>query len=155
MAHHDHHDSHHDDGAVHVHVHPASLYYKIFAALIVFTLLTVAVAEVHLGEWNFFVAVFIATIKATLVATFFMHLKDDSRFNVLIFVGSLVFMGVFFVYTMNDTNHRGQFSEYGTKVLTNNGAIAPGGCGVSACQPHQLAGGEHGGGHEAAATEHH
>jgi cytochrome c oxidase subunit IV len=115
-----------DDGMVHVHVHPASTYYKIFAALVFFTLLTIGVAQVHLGEWNFFVAVVIATIKASLVAMFFMHLKDDNRFNVLIFVGALVFMGVFFVYTMNDTNHRGQWDDaYGTEI-SGSGEVAPG-----------------------------
>jgi len=121
----------HDDGGVHVHVHPVSLYLKVFAGLLFFTLLTVAVAEVHLGEWNFFVAVGIATIKASLVALFFMHLKDDARFNALIFVSSLLFMGIFFVYTMNDTNYRGQVDgAQGTKVLSSNGAVAPGGCGL-------------------------
>ena len=75
--HHDSHHAHHDDGLVHVHVHPVSLYLKVFAALIFFTFLTVAVAEVHLGEWNFFVAVVIATMKAALVALFFMHLKEE------------------------------------------------------------------------------
>ena len=68
----------------------------------------------------------IATIKASLVAMFFMHLKDDNRFNVLIFVGALVFMGVFFVYTMNDTQHRGQWdNSYGTEV-SDSGEEAPG-----------------------------
>jgi cytochrome c oxidase subunit 4 len=149
---HDHHDAHHDDGAVHVHVHPASLYYKVFGALIFFTLLTVAVAEVHLGEWNFFVAVAIATVKATLVAAFFMHLKDDNRFNVLLFVGSLLFMGIFFVYTMNDTQHRGEHDEaYGTHVLESTGEVAPGGCATSACAPH-IGLGEHGGDHAAPAA---
>jgi len=115
-----------DDGLVHVHVHPASTYYKIFGALVFFTLLTIGVAQVHLGEWNFFVAVGIATIKASLVAMFFMHLKDDNRFNVLIFVGALLFMGVFFVYTMNDTQHRGQWDKsYGTEV-SDDGIEAPG-----------------------------
>jgi cytochrome c oxidase subunit 4 len=143
--HHDHHGhGHEDDGGVHVHVHPISLYYKVFGALIFFTLLTVAVAEVHLGPWNFFVAVAIATIKATLVALFFMHLKDDARFNALIFVGSLVFMGVFFVYTMNDTSYRGQWDEAnGTKVLSSTGAPAPGGCAVAACADHAAPAGEH------------
>ncbi len=115
-----------DDGMVHVHVHPASTYYKIFAALVFFTLLTVGVAQVHLGDWNFFVAVAIATIKATLVAAFFMHLKDDNRFNLVIFMGSLVFIGVFFVYTMNDTQHRGRWDDsYGTEV-NSHGERAPG-----------------------------
>jgi cytochrome c oxidase subunit 4 len=150
----DHHDHHHaDDGGVHVHVHPASLYIKIFAALLFFTGLTVAVGEVHLGAWNFFIAVAIATIKATLVALFFMHLKDDDRFNGLIFVGSLLFMGVFFIYTMNDTNHRGQWTEYGSKVLTDTGMRAPGGCAIAACAEHHLA--PHGEGHGEAAAEHH
>jgi cytochrome c oxidase subunit IV len=120
------HDEQHDDGLVHVHVHPASVYYKVFGALVVFTLLTVGLSRIHLGEWNFLIAVVIATVKAGLVAAFFMHLKDDSRFNVLLFVGSLLFIGVFFVYTMNDTEHRGQWDDsYGTRV-SGSGEPAPG-----------------------------
>lgn len=125
---HDDHDLHADDGLVHVHVHPASTYVKIFGALVFLTLVTVALSRVHLGEWNFFIAVVVATIKAALVALFFMHLKDDNRFNALIFVGSLIFMGVFFVYTMNDTQYRGQWDEsYGTRVSPATGEHAPGG----------------------------
>lgn len=120
-------DLHADDGLVHVHVHPASTYWKIFGALVFLTLVTVGLSRIHLGEWNFFIAVVVATIKATLVGLFFMHLKDDNRFNVLIFLGSLLFMGVFFVYTMNDTQHRGQWDEsYGTSVSPATGEIAPG-----------------------------
>ena len=124
-------DSHahdgHAEGMVHVHVHPASTYVKIFLALVFLTLLTVGLSRVHLGNWNFFIAVAVATVKATLVAMFFMHLKDDNRFNVLIFVGSLIFIGVFFVYTTNDTQHRGQWDEsYGTKVYAPPGETAAG-----------------------------
>lgn len=120
------HAHHADDGFVHVHVHPASTYWKIFGALVALTIITVGLSRVHLGEWNFFIAVVVATIKAGLVASFFMHLKDDNRFNVLLFVGSLVFIGVFFVYTMNDTQYRGQWDDsYGTQV-TSTGERAPG-----------------------------
>jgi cytochrome c oxidase subunit 4 len=144
LAHHSH-DV--EDGHVHVHVHPASTYYKVFGALVALTLLTVAVAQVHLGEWNFFVAVLIATIKASLVALFFMHLKDDNRFNGLIFIGSLIFMGVFFVYTMNDTEHRGQWDEdYGTMVDGATGEKAPG-RGLDEEVRVEGAGQEHGGSH--------
>lgn len=143
--------SHHsegvDDGRVHVHVHPASTYYKVFGALVALTLITVAVAQVHLGEWNFFVAVLIATIKASLVAAFFMHLKDDNRFNVLIFIGSIIFMAVFFVYTMNDTEYRGQWDEaYGTSVESATGERAPG-RGLYQEVRVESAGKEHGGSH--------
>lgn len=138
-------DLHQDDGLVHVHVHPASIYVKVFAALVFFTLLTVAISRVHLGAWNFFVAVAIATVKGALVALFFMHLKDDNRFNVLIFVGSLIFIGVFFVYTMNDTQHRGQWDEaYGTKVSPATGEVAP---GRGQFEKIELPKAGHGGGH--------
>ena len=124
---HDHHgEGHAQDGMLHVHVHPASTYVNIFVALVLLTLLTVGLSRIHLGNWNFFIAVVVATIKASLVAAFFMHLKDDNRFNVLLFVGSLVFIGVFFVYTMNDTQYRGEWDDsYGTKV-SSDGTIAPG-----------------------------
>lgn len=120
------HDLHADDGLVHVHVHPTSTYVKIFVALVFFTLVTVGLSRIHLGEWNFFIAVVVATIKASMVAMYFMHLKDDNRFNVLIFVGSILFMGVFFIYTMNDTQYRGQWGDYGMKVSPATGEQAPG-----------------------------
>ena len=141
---HDQHD-HPNDGLVHVHIHPAATYWKIFGALVFLTLLTVGLSRIHLGEWNFFIAVVVATIKAGLVASFFMHLKDDNRFNVLLFVGSLIFMGVFFVYTMNDTQHRGQWDEsYGTRVSPATGEEAP---GRGQYQEVKAAEGAHGAGH--------
>jgi cytochrome c oxidase subunit 4 len=148
------HDGHADDGLVHVHVHPASTYVKIFVALVFLTLLTVGLSRVHLGNWNFFIAVAVATVKATLVAMFFMHLKDDNRFNVLIFVGSLLFIGVFFVYTTNDTQHRGQWDEsYGTKVYAPTGETA---AGRGQYQEIKLEGGHgHGGEHGAEGGEAH
>jgi len=143
-----------DDGLVHVHVHPASLYVKIFLALVFFTLVTVGLSRIHLGNWNFFIAVAVATIKASLVATFFMHLKDDNRFNVLIFVGSLIFMGVFFVYTTNDTQHRGQWDEsYGAKYFAPTGEVAPGRGEYEEIKLDPNAG--HGGGHEDSKREAH
>jgi cytochrome c oxidase subunit 4 len=146
---HDDHGHAKDDGLVHVHVHPASTYWKIFGALVFLTLLTVGLSRIHLGEWNFFIAVVVATIKAALVATFFMHLKDDNRFNVLLFVGSLLFIGVFFVYTMNDTQHRGQWDDsYGTRV-TSDGVHAPGRGLIEAIKV------EHAEGHGSAPEEHH
>ena len=59
---HDNIDLHQADGIVHVHVHPASIYIKVFLALVALTLTTVAISRVHLGEWNFFIAVVVATI---------------------------------------------------------------------------------------------
>lgn len=117
----------HGDGAVHVHVHPIGLYLGIFGALVALTLLTVGVYQVHLGAANLVVAVLIATVKAGLVVTFFMHLKDDARFNSLVFIGSLLFAGVFLAYTINDTGHRGRVDGLsGTRYDETRGEWAAG-----------------------------
>jgi cytochrome c oxidase subunit 4 len=62
------------------------------------------------------------------VLLFFMHLKDDARFNGLFFVGSILFIGVFLAYTMNDTALRGTMDRYnGVHVDPDRGTPAPGG----------------------------
>src|SRR4051812_20372160 len=123
---HDAHDAHghDDDGAVHVHVSSVKFYVGIFMTLVCLTLLTVGVSYIHLGPLNLAVAIVIASIKAALVVMFFMHLKYDTKFNALIFVCSLMFIGVFFAYTFNDTGHRGVVDEAnGTQVLPADGKV--------------------------------
>jgi len=110
---HAHADEHgHDhDYMPHIHVAPLKTYLAVFGALIALTGLTVAAYNVRLGDANLFVAVLIATMKATIVGAWFMHLIHEQRFNILFFVGSLLFVSVFFAYTFNDTNHRGRGAE--------------------------------------------
>jgi cytochrome c oxidase subunit 4 len=61
------------------HVAPKSMYYTVFGALIVGTLLTVAAAKVDMGAFNNVVMLAIAATKATLVILFFMHVRWSSR----------------------------------------------------------------------------
>src|SRR3954465_7951167 len=98
----------HDDGAVHAHISPAWFYGLIFSALVGLTILTVGQSYIDLGKLNLIVVILIATTKATLVVSFFMHLRYDNKFNALIFVSCIFFIGVFFAYTMNDTERRGE-----------------------------------------------
>ena len=72
------------------HVAPKSLYYTIFGALMVLTILTVEVATHNFGVLNFPVAIGIAITKATLVILFFMHAKYSSSLTKL-FVGTAFF----------------------------------------------------------------
>ncbi len=102
------HAEHGDDYYVHAHVTPARTYVLVLATLLFLTFLTVLAYNVRLGEWNLFVAVLIATIKASIVGTWFMHLKYEQRFNLIFFLGSLFFVIVFLGYTVNDTQHRGR-----------------------------------------------
>ena len=74
-----------------------------FAGLIVLTAITVAVSYFDLGPLNLIVALSIATIKASLVAMWFMHLRYDSGLHAFIFLVGVVFLGLFLVIAMVDS----------------------------------------------------
>ena len=89
------------------HVSPKSMYYGIFGALMVLTAVTVGVAFINLGPFNFPVAISIAIIKASLVILFFMHVKYSSRLTKLIVATGLFFLGILFTLTLTDYLSRG------------------------------------------------
>lgn len=62
------------------HIQPKSVYTNILLILLALTVITVLVAEyVHIGKWNIVLAMGIASLKAGLVAMFFMHLRYESK----------------------------------------------------------------------------
>lgn len=95
------HGGHGDDHFAHT--TPMWLLLGVLGALIVLTVLTVGVTAVDLGsQGNFVVAMIIATIKAALVMAFFMHLVWDSKFNVVAFVSSFLFVLLFLSMSVLD-----------------------------------------------------
>jgi len=90
------------------HVLPLRLYLTVGFALFVLTVVTVGVSFIHFGGFNLVVAMLIASIKGSLVALYFMHLKYDNKFYLSIFLISLLFLAVFIILTMFDTLNRGQ-----------------------------------------------
>ena len=103
-------DGHHDEIA---HVTPVRLLLLIWGALMVLTVITVAVTMVDLGsQVNLVIAMAIATIKAGLVVTYFMHLRWDRPFHTLIFLGSLLFVSLFISMTLLDkAEYEGDIQE--------------------------------------------
>jgi cytochrome c oxidase subunit 4 len=89
------------------HISPKSTYYAIFGALMVLTAVTVAVAFVNLGAFNFPVAIAIAVTKATLVVLFFMHVKYSSQLTKLFVAMAFFFMIIMFGLTLTDYMSRG------------------------------------------------
>lgn len=89
------------------HVLPLKVYLGVGAALLFMTVVTVIVAQFHLGGWNVVVALAIASIKALLVASFFMHLYYDHKLYFIIFAIGVLILSVFIVLTMFDTLERG------------------------------------------------
>ena len=84
------------------HVTSKGVYFFIFFVLMVLTVVTVAVAFQDFGAWNTPIAFAIATLKATVVVLFFMHVIHSPKLTVAILLGSIVFLGILFMLTFSD-----------------------------------------------------
>lgn len=103
-AHADHHGDHNHE-AEHIKAH-IKVYLLIFAMLILGTILTVAISYVDFGAaWkNITIGLIIATIKATLVAGWFMHLISEKKMvHSILIVTSFFFAVLVFlcIWTMD------------------------------------------------------
>jgi cytochrome c oxidase subunit IV len=84
------------------HVVEVRVLMAVFAALVVLTAITVAVSYFDFGSLNLVVALGVATIKASLVALWFMHLRYESGLHAFIFLVGIAFLGLFLVIAMLD-----------------------------------------------------
>jgi cytochrome c oxidase subunit IV len=73
------------------HIVSSKLYWTIWIVLICLTGLTAWIATVDLGPFNTVVALLIATIKATIVVLFFMHVKYTSEKLTKMVIASAMF----------------------------------------------------------------
>jgi len=117
------------------HITSAFMLKFILSILLFFTVLTVGQAQaekwiahtfdIELPNWlNVAVVMGIATIKATLVLLFFMHLKHDNPINAVIFGFTVLGVAIFFLFTFLDIGNRGYVEpvKYSQVVLGGSGA---------------------------------
>ncbi|MCA9425626.1 MAG: cytochrome C oxidase subunit IV family protein [Candidatus Omnitrophica bacterium] len=93
-----HHEEHHGVG----HIVDWRVLIGVLVSLLILTWLTVKVTEFDLGSLNIVIALGIATLKASLVCLFFMHLYYDQPFNSIILVSSLLFVLIFILFSLLD-----------------------------------------------------
>ena len=98
---HGHDGEHHGLG----HVASKKVLFGTWGTLMVLTVVTVAASKIHLGSAaiNLAVAMLIATVKASLVCIFFMHLKYDKRFHTIVFLSAVVLATLFVTFTLMDS----------------------------------------------------
>ena len=122
------HDSHGEPHPLVGHLVPFWLLFATGTALLVLTIITVAVRYIDVGEFNMVIALGVAVIKATLVSLFFMHLRWDRPFNLLTFVGSMAFVILMMAFCLIDTSqYRSlQFGGNPPEVENTLQANAPG-----------------------------
>ncbi len=90
----------------HAHVTPLKTYLGIFGALMFLTVLTVLVSFMDMGPYGIYPAMMVAVVKAALVIGYFMHLKWDDRFHSFVFLGTILFVAIFFALTFADLTTR-------------------------------------------------
>jgi len=93
-------------------------YVWVLLALAVGTLLTVAVSRVHFGRvGNIGVGLMIATVKASLVVMFFMHLKYEQRWWAGIVLFPLLLVMIIIGSNLPDTALNGKSHAGGEMLL--------------------------------------
>ncbi len=85
------------------HIVSVRVYITIFLVLLLGTALTVVAAFFDFPwQLNTIVALTIATIKATFVVLYFMHVRYSSRLIWVIVAAALFWMGILFALTFSD-----------------------------------------------------
>lgn len=92
----------HDDASF-AHPAPTKMLLGVFFSLIFLTILTVVTAGQFPHPFGIIIAFSIATVKATLVMLFFMHMFWDKPFNNIVFMSSFLFGLLFVSLTLMDT----------------------------------------------------
>jgi cytochrome c oxidase subunit 4 len=110
-------------GEVHTHVLPLKVLFGTWGTLMVLTVLTVAVAKLPIFDFgaspNLLIAMMIATVKATLVCLYFMHLRYDKMFHSVVFISAILLATLFVTFTLMDSN------QYQTDVLWQKDNLSP------------------------------
>ena len=102
-----HNSQHSEDHAYFSHPMPVWMMLAVFVALVSLTVLTVIMSELTealmIGQWELWVSMGIATVKALLVIFFFIHVLYDKSFNRLMFFSSFLFAALFIALTLLDS----------------------------------------------------
>ena len=75
-------------------------YLNVWFILMALTVITVVAASINFGKINLFIAMAIASVKASLVILYFMHLKGDATLNQVVFLSAFGFLAVFVLLTL-------------------------------------------------------
>jgi cytochrome c oxidase subunit 4 len=104
-------------------------------SLLVLTAITVGASYINFGSGNVVIALAIATIKATIVALFFMHLRHDKPVNAVIACAGFLFLGLFLLFTFLDVGSRTPLQPVNLKAPAPATAAAPAGGAPAAPAP--------------------
>lgn len=85
---------------------PYRTYVNVWLTLVVLTAVTVGAAFTNLRHLAILTAILIATVKGSLVALYFMHLRYEHRLFAWMFVATIATYAVFLLLTFADYSFR-------------------------------------------------
>jgi cytochrome c oxidase subunit IV len=77
-------------------------YFVIFFALMILTAITVAAAYIDFGRFSVIIALGIATLKASLVLWFFMHVRHGNPLLKIFVAAGFVWLAILMAFTFQD-----------------------------------------------------
>jgi cytochrome c oxidase subunit 4 len=115
----------------------ARTYTLTLVLLLILTAITVGASYIQFGSGagNVVIALTIATIKATLVALFFMHLRHDKPVNAVIACAGFLFLGLFLLFTFLDVGTRVNLQPVNLKAPAPAAAAPAGGAPAAPAAP--------------------
>lgn len=90
-------------------------YVFVFAALLALALATTLIGFIDLGPFSMVIAITIATAKAVLIASFFMHALYEAKIIRVILAGGVIWFLIMVTLTLGDFMTRGWVSQLGGK----------------------------------------
>jgi cytochrome c oxidase subunit IV len=96
-------------------------YIVIIATLFVLTVITVVVAQFDFGNWNIVVAMLVASVKATLVALYFMHLKHEDLSTWIYAIVPIFLLAIMLAGILIDNPYRTKVSPVKPRVVMSQG----------------------------------
>ena len=78
----------------------------VFVILLFLTSVTVGFSYVDLGKLNIYVALLIASFKASFVLLFFMHMKYEPNVIKYSFLSTIIFLAIMISFTFWDVAYR-------------------------------------------------
>ena len=85
---------------------PYRTFILIWVALLILTVVTIAVSRIQLGALNVWVALSIASVKSSLVIFIFMHLRQESKLFKIGLLTLIVVVAIFIGLTFTDVLYR-------------------------------------------------
>ena len=104
------------------HISPVWQLVAVFGTLILLTWLTVTASNLGLtGQTEVIVAMGIATVKASLVGLYFMHMRYEKPINIMVFLFTFAFVALFLGLTLMDS---GQYQSQIEALRLDNAQLA-------------------------------